>query len=178
MPKFGASAFWKKPSTLPSTSTTAMETRALLPSGCRMAARVRVVCCAAWSRMRATSAAVSTAPARVGKRGSACPATPPTVAATSVDGGVARGAGEELAGPRRGARRRHLHVDVGQADAVGQDAVGADLLRHLEAARSRERRLLLGRGVVGVVQRPRDRCRRRSGRPPPRRRRPRATPSL
>ncbi len=45
-------------------STTAIVTRALLPSGCRIAARVMFACCAACEMIVFTSAAVSALAAR------------------------------------------------------------------------------------------------------------------
>ena len=70
-----------------------------------------------------------------------------------AEGGGAKGGGWRL--PRavevvargRGAARSGFGVGVGQSDAVGQDAVGADQVRGLEAAGPRRGRLLLGRRV-------------------------------
>ena len=51
-PKRGASWFWNRPRIAPSTSTTAIETRAKSPSGCRIAARVLAAWRAALASMR------------------------------------------------------------------------------------------------------------------------------
>src|SRR4029079_12442573 len=92
-PKTGASCCLKTPSTTPAVSTTAIVTRALLPSGCRIAARVMFACCAACVMMVLTSVDVSellagAVPAVNGKnRVSTSPAIPPTTCGTNAEAG-------------------------------------------------------------------------------------------
>src|SRR5689334_7439982 len=79
---------------MPAVSTTAIVTRALLPIGWRIAARVIFACCAACEMIVVTSAAVSAlllgaAPAMNGKnRGLTSPATPPTTCGVNSDAGA------------------------------------------------------------------------------------------
>ena len=139
----------KMPSTRPSVSTTAIETRALLPSGWRMAARVMFACCAAWPMIVFTSGRQ-----RVGRaRGAADEGEEPRV-------NFARDAADDRGREgRRFARRgwgrasvpgrlpkgivagrgRVVHVDEGQPHAVRQDVVAANQRGRLEAAHGRDR---------------------------------------
>src|SRR5713226_873236 len=91
-PNTGASKVRKTPSTTPFASTTAIVTRALLPSGCRIAARVMFACCAPCEMIVFTSDAVSEFAVTVGlamkgkKRVSTSPAMPPTTMAVNCEG--------------------------------------------------------------------------------------------
>ena len=75
-PKTGASTERNMPKTLPSVSTTAIETRALLPIGCLMPARVLFAVSAAAPSICVTSATVSDEPAIVGNLELNWPLTP------------------------------------------------------------------------------------------------------
>src|SRR5207247_7953175 len=68
-----------------------MLTRALLPNGWRMAARVMFACCAAWAMIVCTSAAVKAfgpagdEPMNGKNRASISPLMPPTIAGVNAD---------------------------------------------------------------------------------------------
>ncbi len=104
-PNTGASVWRNSPITTPLVSTTAIDTRALLPSGWRMAARVMLACWAACAMIVLTSAAVSEfgvttgLPTKGKKRMSTSPAMPPTIAAVNCDGCAPRSIGEGSSAP-------------------------------------------------------------------------------
>ncbi|PYT01709.1 MAG: hypothetical protein DMF63_02365 [Acidobacteria bacterium] len=89
-PKTGASGCLKIPRTSPFVSTTAIVTRALLPIGCRIAARTRFANVTDAVKICCTCATESAEPATVGKRELNWPLMPPRTPGTKSVGGAAR----------------------------------------------------------------------------------------